>query len=350
MAGQIDAISSAMIETEKEIAGDAWGNEETEALDQTGDRSLEDQGDGLEGQHEPEDEDDADGDDAEGDEESEGEEETEPKEDKTKEPVAPKVDASEVQGRVPAGRLREANERARLVEAERDALKAQLDKATGDSRSVADQLTMLMREVADLKRGPQAAPKVAEAPKAPVRPDIFENPDGVFDYVDKGVNDKITPLQTEIKNMRVENSMAIAHVVHKDAFVSAWGAINKLNPDNPDDRAAVQRIYASPNPGEALVSWHKRSETLALVGDDPGKFIERTKAELRESLLKDPEFKKQMLADLRAEAETGDDGRPRTTTRLPRSLNGHGSNLGASRADARGSDDSDQAVADAAWR
>lgn len=350
MAGQIDAISSAIIETEKEIAGDAWGNEETEALDGSGDRSLEDQGDGLEGQHEPEDEDDTDGEDAEGDEESEGEEETEPKEDKAKEPLAPKPDATEVQGRVPAGRLREANERARVVEAERDALKAQLDKATGDSKSVADQLTVLMREVADLKRGPQAAPKVAEPPKAPVRPDIFENPDGVFDYFDKGVNDRVAPLVTEIKNMRVEHSMALAHVVHKDTFENAWGALNKLNPSDPDARSTVQRIYASPNPGEALVSWHKRSETLALVGDDPGKFVEKTKAELRESLLKDPEFRKQILEDLRGEATTGDDGRPRTTTRLPRSLNGQGSNLGANRADARGSDDSDQAVADAAWR
>src|ERR1700761_6257753 len=69
---EVDAISDAIIETEREIAGEAWDIEDTERADSSGDRSLEDLGDGLEGQHEPEEDETADGD-AEGDEDSEGE-------------------------------------------------------------------------------------------------------------------------------------------------------------------------------------------------------------------------------------------------------------------------------------
>jgi hypothetical protein len=139
--------------------------------------------------------------------------------------------------------------------------------------------------------------------------------------------------------------MAIAHASHKDTFEKAFAAINKLNPQNPDDRVTVQRIYSSPNPGEALVSWHKRAQTLAEVGDDPAAYRERVAKETREALMKDPEFRKQLIADLRGEAANpGPDGSPRTTTRLPGSFNrAPGSNLGTE-------DDSEQAVANAAWR
>src|SRR5581483_3221866 len=103
--------------------------------------------------------------------------------------------------------------------------------------------------------------------------------------------------------------------------------------------------YASPNPGEALVSWHKRSATLAEVGDDPAAYRERVAKETREALLKDPEFRKQLLADMRGEAGVGDDGRPRTQVRLPKSLNGaQGSNVGAGRIDPNASDSSEQGI------
>jgi hypothetical protein len=73
-AREIDAISTAIIETEREIAGDAWDQEETER-DDSG-TALESMGEGLEGQHEAEDDEDADGEDAEGTEESDADGET----------------------------------------------------------------------------------------------------------------------------------------------------------------------------------------------------------------------------------------------------------------------------------
>ncbi|WP_340054580.1 hypothetical protein, partial [Pseudomonas sp. JAI120] len=107
----------------------------------------------------------------------------------------------------------------------------------------------------------------------------------------------------------------------------------------------------SPNPGEELVRWHRRSTALARFGDDPDAAEARIREETRQALLKDPEFRKQLIADLRQEASTGENGAPRTTTRLPKSIaRAGGSNIGVERMDHSAQDNSDQSVADAAWR
>lgn len=356
---EIDAISDAIIETEREIAGSAWDQEDTERED-GGDRSLEAMGDGLEGQQEPEEDDELEGEEADGELESEGDVEAEGdkpvagKEGEGDKPVAekPALRAEPEGGRVPPGKLREANERARAAETERDALKAQIEASKGENKSLTDKFDLVMREIEGLKRAPRAEPpKPAEAAKPAEAPDIFENPKGFVDHLTGMFQSELSKRDTQISNQRVETSMAIAHAIHKDTFANAFEAINKLNPQNPDDRVVVQRIYASSNPGEALVSWHKRSQTLAEVGDDPAAFREKVRSETREALMKDPEFRKQLVAELRGDAARGDNGNPRTTTRLPGSLaRAGGSNLGADRGDLHGHDDSEQGVADAAWR
>lgn len=340
-------ISNAIISTEKEIAGFAWGTEETDALDETGDKSLEDIGGGLEGQHDAED------DLEEVDEEGEGEDEvdeTEPKPDAAKPVEAEKPAAKPVvepEGRVPPGRLREANERARALETERDALKASFDKREADSKA---QLDLVMREIAALKTAPRTEAKAVEPPKAEVVPDIFENPTGFIEHITKGFQSELSKRDQQLKETRVETSMAIAHAFHKDAFEKAWESVNKLDPRNPQAQRIVGDIYNSPNPGEALVNWHKRNETFARVGDDPTKFEADIRKAEREALMKDPEFIKLVAASLRGDAMQGDNGQPRTTTRLPKSLaRAGGSNLGAD-PDRHASNDSEQAVADAAWR
>ncbi len=340
MAREDDAISNAITATELEIAGAAWGNEETDALDETGDRSLENTGDGLEGQHEPDEDDDLDDDESDEDDEGEGKPEPKPAGDKpVEEPKKNDLDIPE--GRVPPGQYRKVAERARAAETERDALKAQLN----------DRLELVMREISDLKRAPRGDIKPQEPPKPEVVPDIFEDPKGFAEYMQKGFNTELAKRDAQLQNQRVETSMAIAHAFHKDTFEKAYSAVGQLNPQDPDARATVQRIMASPNPGEALVAWHKREQTRAEVGDDFVAYRDRIAKETRENLLNDPEFKKQIVASLRQDAANGDDGQPRTTTRLPRSLaRAGGSNLGADRGDSGYSDGSDQAVADAAWR
>ena len=345
---EVDAIGQAIIGTEKEIAGDAWGNEDTDALDDTGNRALEAIGEGLEGQ--VEDDDDAEGDGTETETEAEGEEgETEGEAEADGTTVPAEAAREQPEGRVPPSRYREAAERARLAEAERDTLRQQLE-----ARVANPELETLKAQVSTLtqllqgKQQPQAVVEPTQPKKAP---DIFEDPQGFTDYITQQVQSAVGSVRTDLRQSAVATSFELAHIRHQDAFPKAMDAINKLNPASPEDRAVVQRIYSSPNPGEALVSWHNRHEALSRVGNDPAAYEARIREETRQALLNDPEFKKQLLADMRGEALRGDDGQPRTTTRLPKSLSrAGGSNLGVQRSDPRGGDDSDQAVAESAWR
>jgi hypothetical protein len=342
---EVDAITDAIIETEREIAGDPWGQEDTER-DTSGDTSLEDMGEGLEGQQEPEDEDEPEGDEPEGEEETEGEGETEPAiAAKPGEAAKPDVVAPTERNLVPPGKLREANEARRALEVELDALKAELAKGS-DTRA---QLDLLTREIAALK-APRVEPRVEPA-VVKKAPDMFEDPEGFANYIQDGFRSELAKRDDAMDRLRVGNSMAVAHVQHKDTFEKAYAALQELKPDNPDDFAAGRRIVTSPNPGEALVGWYKDRTARAEVGNDLEAYKERLRTETREALMKDPEFKKQLIAELRGDAARGDDGKPRTITRVPRSLNGAaGSNLGLNRGDPRGSDDSDQGIAESAWR
>jgi hypothetical protein len=252
------------------------------------------------------------------------------------------------QGRVPPGKHREALERARAAETERDTFKTTLEQTT---RTFTEKLDSALRQIDDLRRGPRTEPKAIEVPPPQTIPDIFEDPKGFVENLQKGFQTEIGKVLHTVRQNGVATSFELAHVKHGEAFPNAMEAINKLNPENPDDRTIVQRIYNSPNPGEALVRWHKRNETFARVGDDPTKFEADIRKSEREALMKDPEFRKALIADLRGDAARGDNGNPRTETRLPKSLHrATGSNVGVERGDPHQYDDSEQSVADAAWR
>lgn len=314
-----DIISDAIIATNKEIFGDAFDLEDVTS--EAGDRSQEAMGEGLEGQHEP--------DEGEG-EEGEGEPETVEAKGEAK-PEAVKPEATKLEpkgedddsiGRVPSRILRERTAKLTAAEAERDMLKSSLEAAQANSRKELDALRAEFdRRLAQLSQAkPADQPKPAEV-KPEVPPDLFENPTAFAEYVQKGAAAQVQTLSKQMEDMRVNMSMENAHVRHKETFDAAFQTVQKLDPKNPDNQAIVRRIYASPNPGEALVNWHKRNETLREVGDDPAAYKARIAEDARKALREDPEFRKQLLADLRAEAETGDDGRARTTIKLPQSLN-----------------------------
>lgn len=362
---EVDAIGEAIIATENEIAGNAWDIEDTDPADETGDRALESMGDGLEGQHEAGEETD-----------DEVSEETDEEVELTAEEQA-EADAAEAaaagktgegkteppageqqpQGRVPSAKLREEADKRRAVETERDGLKAELEtlKAQGGNKGEIAELRGQIATLSQQLQGVRPPQPRAEADTrtAPAEaPDIFENPKGFVEHLQQGFRTELDRVVSTMRNNTVQMSFENAGSRHGDAFTNAMAAVEKLNPQNPADRQLVQSIYNSPNPGEALVKWHKRSETLSRVGDDPAAFEERIRTETRQSLLKDPEFRKQLIADIRGEAATGDNGSPRTATRLPPALARApgASRLSGERVDQSASDDTDQGVADAAWR
>lgn len=355
---EIDVLGDAIAATEKEIFGEAWGKEEI-VQDETGDRSREAMGEGLEGQHEPDDDNEPETEEVEGEESEQGEGEPEPGkkegETETEEVLKTKAETDEPapKGRVPSARLREQTERTKAAETERDTLKTQLETERANSRKEIDALNARLDGIlAAIQRGQPTAQTSQDQPKVDSRPDLFENPQGFVTHLEQGLDSKLGQVLQRLDAQRVETSMQIAAGIHKDAFKNAFEAVSKLDPRNPDDQMTVRRIYASPNPGEALVQWHKRNETLREVGEDPAAYKERIAKETREALMKDPQFRKQLLGDLRAEASTGaEGGRPRTEVRLPKSLNGAaGGNTARDTADPLMYDDSDSAVFQSAWR
>ena len=352
MANEKDILSAAIAATEVEIFGDAFGKEEV-VLDETGDTSLEAMGQGLEGQLEDEE----DKSETEGDEEGKEKPEQEAdasKADKAKleaeaaDKAKTETETQRPEGRVPAGRLREQTERVKTAEAEREALKAQLETERANFAKQTETLNAKFDGVlAALQRQQTPAAQIVP-PKADEPPDLFEDPKAFADFITKGFQSELQKRDKEMQDMRVETSMQVAHARHGDSFAKAFDAVKTLDPRNPDDQTAVRRIYAAPNPGEALVQWHKRNEVLREVGNDPAKYRESVAAQTREALMKDPEFRRQLLEDLRADAETGDHGQPRTLTRLPRSLNGAAGNSRGTD-DHMGSDGSERSVFDSAF-
>lgn len=318
------AISDAIDATSNEIFGAAFGQEET-VLDETGDRSIEGMGDGLEGQHEA---DEAEGEESEDETESEGESEREAKDGETEKEAAQAATQQDDQkpqereGRVPPGRLREAAERARAAEAERDTLKTALETERTKNRSELDTVKGQLAALTQLlQRQNQQGEKPDDTKPATDQPiDLFENPQGFVESVDKKLDTNLQSVIQRLEEQRLATSFAIARGFHKEVFDKAFAAAHNLDRSNPENAAMLQRIGTSHDPGEALVSWFKRAETLREVGDDPTAYRERVAKETRQALAQDPEFRKQLLAELRAEAEGT--GTPNTVTRIPPSLNG----------------------------
>lgn len=349
---EMDVLAGAIAATEKELFTGAFDQEEA-VHDDTDDRSREEMdgdvedetdevlaSDEKDGGEELESEEDGDAD-AEGEDDQPrdgkgkfaAKDAAKDDDAKAKEAGAEKSDAADKvagDGKVPSGRLREQTERAKTLEAERDAARAETAAALEATKALNARFDTFM---ATLQKQQQQPAKTQEPAKAEERPDLFVDPEGFVTHITKGFQSELSKRDQQFEAFRVETSMQSAEGRHGETFGKAYAALIALDRNNPDDVATVRRVWASPNPGEALVRWHRNNETLREVGDDPGKFKERIANETREALMKDPEFREQLLQSLRDEAGTGEGGRPRTAVRIPKSLNGAAGGRSASNDD-----------------
>lgn len=363
MAGdqESDLVTEAIKGTEAEIFGEAFDAEDA-VQEEAGDRSLESLGEGLEGRGDDDDADaeeeadeaatDADGKavvrdpetgkfaakDAKGEKPKAAEEDEEAE---AEPPVKGKGEAEEPKGRVPAGRLREEAEGRRAAEDRAKAAEQQLEQERANNRTALEQLNAKLEGVlAAVKPG-----KPAQEAVKPEKPDMFADPEGYERYMQEQFDQRITQVQNNFAVTRVNDSLAAAAEQHGENFTKAHSALSGLDPQSPSDRATVQRIWNASNPGKALMTWHQQQETLREVGGDAGKYREKVEQDVRAKLAADPEFRKQLLADLRAEADNGD-GKPRNVNRLPKSLNGMS---GRSASPGGSQDNSDRAVFEEAF-
>ena len=327
-----EMMKGAVTDTEKEIyqyAVSGKDEPDDEEPDENPDRSPEQMGEGLEGQNESDEdaEDDADEKDA-GDEpdklaakDADDKSDDQPRDDKGK--FAEKADdKGDKPGQPPSRVLAEANERRRVaeeriatIEAER---KAERDAAQNELRMLNAKLDGFIAA---------SKPAKAEEPQQAEPVDLFENPQGFVTQLREGIKAELAremgqTVQQVAAQQRVEMSLQFAASKHGEAFGKAFEEVSKLDPKNPDDQMTVRRIWSSPNPGERLVEWHRERELLREVGNDPTAYKQKVAQAERESLMKDPEFRKQLIEELKAEATGGKGGRPRAEFRPPKSLNG----------------------------
>jgi hypothetical protein len=295
---EIDLLGEAFGETEKELFEDALADGEDRDLEAMEDPTGFSREPGESNADEGEAEDEGDGS-AEGDEpEAQAKPDTEQQQPgKANEPPQ---DAQDSRKRVPIGELRDVRKRAQTAEQERDALKAQLEAA---QRAQDERFNALQQRLDALARQPAPQPAQPAQPAKKERPDLFADPEGFVNHLNEGFNEKLSARDAQLQRMAFDTSLRIAAVRYGDEFVEADKAIGQLNPNDPTARMVQQRIMNAPDPGEEAVKWHREQKMLREVGPDPAAYRARTEAQVRETLMKDPEFRKQLLADLRAEAQ-----------------------------------------------
>lgn len=356
-----DLLKDAIAGTENEIFSEAVGKELPSTEGGLGDRSAEEMGSGLEGNHEPDDteeveakgEGEDDGEAEAGDEAGEGDEgktgERDPKtgqfvakaEDDAKgkkagegEPKPGDQSDGKSKTRVPLTELTSERKARQAAEAR---VKELEEGRAADQKKAQDEFAALNRRLDDILAGRQAPAAKTDAPEAPAKKDIFEDPDAF-------IADLENKFEQRLAQKFVAADLARTHKAHGDKFEKAFTAITALDKNDPQARAQVQKIWNSATPGDDLLAWHARQEVLRIAGDDPEAYAAKVKAATREELVKDPEFRKQLLKELQAEASgtLDGEGKPRTTTRLPRSLNSAAGGQSGARATA--GDGSDRGV------
>jgi hypothetical protein len=233
-------INRAVEDTEREIFEDALGED---ALDNDGDTSLEEMGEGLEGEVE---------DDA-GEEADEAEPEDGEGEDaETDEAEPERDDRGRGQPAIPPGRLREQTRRATAAEERAQTLERQVFEMNG--------------RLAELSARTNAPPPKPTEPPPP-KPDMYSDQEGyerwVLDQAEKRTEAKFEQRFTQFQQeqqareaRRVDESLAMAAKGERAfEFGAAYDALTSLDPRNPQSRATVGRIYNAPDPAKALFDW-----------------------------------------------------------------------------------------------
>jgi hypothetical protein len=293
-----EIIAGAIADTEQEIFDEALGQGED---DNDGDTSLEEMDD-VPGETEAGDEETSEPDKAtedEGEADNPDDASTELDEE-AEEAAQEEPDGSR---RVPLARLRQETERRRAIEQERDNFRAQLAAYHAQVAHAEAQ----RRAAAERQDNQQSEDASIDL--------LFSKP---ADFMARERAQMRAELRHEMRSDHVNASLGEAHEEHGAEFEAAYKALTGANAADPVARAAVQRVWEAPNPGKALMRWWGEQQILRETQGDPAAYRQRVAKEL----MSDPEFRRELLEGMRGEAVRGDHGRPRTQTRLPKSLNG----------------------------
>jgi hypothetical protein len=257
-------LNRAVEDTENEIFAEALGEDE---LDNDGDTTLEDMGEGLEGEveeTEPEGEDGAEESDGTEDEDGDGEPEAAEGDDAETETDADeqrdergRFRGQQDDRRIPPGRLREEANSRRAAEERASTLERQLAELNGRFSELSARVNA---------PGPKQA---MQEPKP--KPDMFADPEKYEQWVlEQAEHRAETKLEQRFQSFeqrqqaasaqRVDNALAdAARGSRSFEFGAAYNALTSLDPRDPQARNVVGRIYNAADPEKALWDWWEQN-------------------------------------------------------------------------------------------
>lgn len=117
----------------------------------------------------------------------------------------------------------------------------------------------------------QPQPQYQPQPQAEPPPDFFTDPEAAF-------NHRLQTVQHHYTNMMLNQSEIMARDKFGDELVDA--ALKAAQA-----AGAAHTFMDKPHPWGELVKWHKRQQTLQVVGDDPEAYRKKVEEEVRQKVL-----------------------------------------------------------------
>lgn len=168
----------------------------------------------------------------------------------------------------------------------------------------------LRREIAEL-RG------MVQARNQPAQPKQEQQPATLWDDPDGYLKSQLSPVQSQMMEMKEFMSENLAVQAHGAESVAAAKAAIEQAARTPEGQQVIQKMMQSRHPFDDLVKWHKQQEAMQRVGSDPDAWLE-TEMEKR---LSDPAYQAKILERIRGTAASNTD-RSNPAINLPPSLSG----------------------------
>lgn len=194
-------------------------------------------------------------------------------------------------GMVPSWRLREIREAREAAQREAERERQERSRVEAELNAARFQMQQWQQRQA---QPPQEIP------------DPLADPTGYDRHVSSVLDNKL-------KEMEANFSFRLAHVQHGDTFEKAYSDL--LSRVQRGDIGLRNQILSSGDPGASLVSWYKREQTIARVGDDP----EAYRSKVLEDALNDEAFLAKVVEKIKGKPAQGSNSR--NITKLPPSLN-----------------------------
>lgn len=185
--------------------------------------------------------------------------------------VEPGEDRDEPAGRVPIGKIKEA---------EREKVAKRYTEQVAEFHQTIDRMRV---EQAERDRQWEQRLLQMQQPPTPTQnaPEIWDDPNA---FVRSQAMEMVSPLQQQMQAM----ARQVAEIQFRDQpgiVKEAEEAFNRATVTGQIDPAIHRRINTSPNPYLAAVEWHSEQAFRAKVGNDPAAYEQRLRAEERAAVL-----------------------------------------------------------------